>query len=110
MKTIEDIDILSEEVKGVLNGLELQRVASKLDLAIVAKEEITEDILKLKDSLEKVNSGVKKLQSSVSRLAEKTSKRLKIQRSIQIFTLAVLFLYIAYELCREFLDLSTFFQ
>jgi methyl-accepting chemotaxis protein len=99
--TAKNIDSLTEGIGGILNQLKAEQISSKLETVISGEKVISGDILKLNDSLDKINSGIKKLQSSVSRLAEKTSKRMKIMKTIQIVTLLLLLLYIAYKLYQK---------
>jgi dynactin complex subunit len=99
--TAEDIDSLTEEIGGILNQLKAEGISSKLETVISGETVITGDILKLNDSLDKISQSIKKLQSSVSRLAEKTSKRMKTVKAIQLITLFLLLLYIAYELYKK---------
>ncbi|MDR2086258.1 MAG: hypothetical protein LBP72_03700, partial [Dysgonamonadaceae bacterium] len=89
--------------KEALNSLDIQGISSKLDDVIACNKQFSGDILQLNDSLENVISGIKKLRSSLGRLAEKTSKRMKIIRTIQIATFVLLLLYIAYDLYQKFL-------
>jgi hypothetical protein len=102
---IEGITSFNEESDDVFTYLKTEGIFSRLEAVVTGEKVISDDIIKLNDSLDKINLGIRKLQSSVSRLAEKTSKRLKIIRIIQIVTLLSLLLYIAFGLYQKLQDL-----